>query len=597
MNNNSESRMNVVIVGHVDHGKSTVIGRLLYDTGSLPDGKIEQVRKNCERSAKPFEFAFLIDALKDEQSQGITIDSARCFFKTDKRSYVIIDAPGHREFIKNMVTGASRADGALLVIDAHEGVQENTKRHAFLLSFLGIRQVSILINKMDMVDFSENAFTRIRDEYKKFLSQIGISPQYFIPVCARNGDNFTSKSPNTPWYDGPVIIDVIDSFEKNDKRENKPFRFPVHDIYKFTESADDRRIIAGTVETGSIRTGDEVAFLPSGKKSVINSVEVFNEPLKNGVSAGYTAGFTLKDEFYLKPGEVMFKTNERPPESGSVFKANLFWLGIAPMVMGKKYKMKINANRTYIFLEDIINIIDATDLGTEKNKKNIERFDVAECVFKTLKPVSFDFASQIEYTGRFVVIDNYEIAGGGIITENLREQKSYIQERVEKREYAWRKSPIDSLMRSARYHQTPKFIVVSGNSHNFQEKLGHLLEKDLFEDGRNVYYLGLNAFLSGIDSESGERENHDEHILHIGELGRILTDTGMIFIASLPELDNYDMEILKVLNEPNEIFFVNIGDIETRADITIAQGRNVIDAVAEIKSTLYKKNVLLEYYL
>ncbi|MCR5262985.1 MAG: GTP-binding protein, partial [Clostridiales bacterium] len=238
--------MNIVIVGHVDHGKSTVIGRLLADTDSLPQGKLEQIREMCRRNSKPFEYAFLLDALKDERSQGITIDAARCFFKTAKRDYLIIDAPGHIEFLKNMITGASRAEAALLVIDAHEGVRENSRRHGYMLKMLGIRQVAVLVNKMDLVGYSEKTFASIEEEYRRFLDEIEIRPSAFIPVSAMEGDNIASLSKNMPWYSGNTVLDELDAFEEREGEENSlPFRMPVQDVYKFTGSGDERRIVAG----------------------------------------------------------------------------------------------------------------------------------------------------------------------------------------------------------------------------------------------------------------------------------------------------------------------------------------------------------------
>ena len=195
--------MNIVIVGHVDHGKSTLMGRLLADTGSLPEGKLEQVRETCRRNAKPFEYAFLLDALKDEQAQGITIDTARCFFKTEKRDYIILDAPGHIEFLKNMITGASRAEAALLMIDAREGVQENSRRHAYMLSLLGIRQIAVVINKMDLVDYREEVFEQVKEEYLSFLGQIGITPSAVLPASSFMGENIVEKSGKMPWYVHP----------------------------------------------------------------------------------------------------------------------------------------------------------------------------------------------------------------------------------------------------------------------------------------------------------------------------------------------------------------------------------------------------------
>jgi bifunctional enzyme CysN/CysC len=205
----NDEHMNIVIVGHVDHGKSTIIGRLLADTGSLPDGKLEQIKQLCRKNAKPFEYAFLLDALKDERSQVITIDTARSFFKTDKRKYIIIDAPGHIEFLKNMITGASRADAALLVIDAAEGVKENSRRHGYMLSMLGIKQICVLVNKMDNVSYSEKAYLKIVSEYDAFLNQIGIKAEGFIPVSGMEGDNIAKISSNMPWYKEDTVLTVL----------------------------------------------------------------------------------------------------------------------------------------------------------------------------------------------------------------------------------------------------------------------------------------------------------------------------------------------------------------------------------------------------
>src|SRR6266436_6747526 len=210
MMNTPREQMNVVIVGHVDHGKSTLVGRLLADTGSLPEGKLEAVKAQCKRNAKPFEYAFLLDALKDEQAQGITIDTARTFFKSAKRDYIIIDAPGHIEFLKNMVTGAARAEAAVLVIDAKEGIRENSRRHGYILAMLGIRQVMVCVNKMDLVAYNEAHFAGIEKEYRAFLESIGaVSPRQFVPISAIEGENLAARGKKTPWYSGPTMLEVL----------------------------------------------------------------------------------------------------------------------------------------------------------------------------------------------------------------------------------------------------------------------------------------------------------------------------------------------------------------------------------------------------
>ena len=410
--NSGRAQMNIVIVGHVDHGKSTVIGRLLADTGTLPQGKLEAIRESCRRNSKPFEYAFLLDALKDEQAQGITIDLARCFFKTAARDYIIIDAPGHIEFLKNMITGASRAESALLVIDADEGIKENSKRHGQMVSMLGVKQVTVLANKMDLVDFSEDIFEKLKADYTAFLAQINVTPVSFIPVSAREGDNIASVSERMAWYKGATVLEQLDQFTSDKELHEKPFRFPVQDIYKFTRSNDDRRIVAGTVAAGSVKVGDEVLFLPSGKQSAIQSVESFNTLPKHVASAGEASGFTLSTQIYVRPGELMVKPSEPQPEVGSRFRVNLFWVGRAPMIRQKEYKLKLGSARATVKLAEICNTLDASDLTYSKSKQQIDCRDVGECILETSRPIAFDTTSASETTGRFVIVDNYEIAGG-----------------------------------------------------------------------------------------------------------------------------------------------------------------------------------------
>ncbi|MHC5083807.1 MAG: GTP-binding protein, partial [Planctomycetota bacterium] len=285
--------MNIVIIGHVDHGKSTLVGRLLADTHSLPEGKLQEVKTRCAQNARPFEYAFLLDALKDEQAQGITIDSARCFFRSDKREYILIDAPGHIEFLKNMVSGAARAEAAVLVIDADEGVQENSRRHGYLLSMLGIRHIVVAVNKMDLVKYSQKVFESVRDEYTEFLSQINVTAEEFIPISAREGDFVADRGGKMNWFEGPTILEALDQFKKEAAPIDQPLRFPVQDIYKFTAENDDRRIVAGQIETGQIHVGDEVVFYPSKKRSHVASIEEFNTPEQKTAYAGQSAGITL----------------------------------------------------------------------------------------------------------------------------------------------------------------------------------------------------------------------------------------------------------------------------------------------------------------
>jgi len=414
-----KERMNIVIVGHVDHGKSTLVGRLLVDTGSLPEGRLEQVKKSCENNSRPFEYAFLLDALVNEQAQGITIDTARIFFKTPKREYIIIDAPGHIEFLKNMISGAARAEAAILLIDAKEGIAENSKRHAYMLSHLDISQVVVAVNKMDLVNYSQEVYEKIKVDYTKFLKEININPVAFIPVTAREGVNLTAISPLTAWYKGETIVELIDGFKNAEEDELKPFRMFVQDVYKFTANGDDRRIIAGTVNSGKLKIGDEVEFLPSGKRSRIKTIESFNGPKKEFVEPGEATGFTLEEQVYVKPTELMYKVGEKSPITSNSFRASIVWLGKQPLVTGKSYKLKIGTQKTPVVVEKIESVLNASILESYSNRNSVERYEIAQCILTASNKISFDLINEIKDTGRLVIVDCYEIAGGGIIIENV----------------------------------------------------------------------------------------------------------------------------------------------------------------------------------
>ena len=590
-------QMNIVVVGHVDHGKSTVIGRLLADTGSLPQGKLTQVQATCARNARPFEYAFLLDALKDEQAQGITIDTARCFFKSAKRDYIIIDAPGHIEFLKNMVTGAARAEAALLVIDAKEGVRENSRRHGYLLSMLGIRQLVVLVNKMDLVQFDMSVFNRIRREYSDFLGEIGLHPLGFVPIAARDGVNLIQKE---NWYEGLTVLDYVDSFTKEAGKEDQPFRFALQDVYKFTEEGDERRIMAGTVETGSIAVNDAVIFLPSGKKSAIKSIESFNKPAGSTASAGQAIGFTLAEELYIRPGEIMCKAGEPPALVGSRLRVHIFWLGKAPMIPGKRYKLKLATARVPVYLTEVRRVLDASDLTAEKGKSELERHDVGECVLETLKPLAFDLSAQIEGTGRFVIVDNYEIAGGGIVLETLSAESSIVREHVAEREASWERGSVSISAREARNGHKSKFVLLTGPSDEFVRAAGKALEQRLFEAGFSAYYLGVSNMDKGIVLDVADVfDRRVETIRRLGELARIMTDSGSIFITAMPDTDRHELEMLRELVLPQEILTVCVssgtpGNEGTDLEVTATSPE---EASRQTENALRKEEILPEFHI
>jgi bifunctional enzyme CysN/CysC len=588
-------RMNIVIVGHVDHGKSTVIGRLLADTHSLPEGKLEQVRAQCELNSKPFEYAFLLDALKDEQAQGITIDAARVFFKTSQRPYLILDAPGHIEFLKNMITGAARAEAALLVIDAAEGVQENSRRHGYMVSMLGIRQLAVVVNKMDLVDWDQAVFDRITREYGAFLDQVGIRPAAFIPVSGRGGDNIADRSPNLSWYTGPTVLDALDDFRSEPTPVHQPFRMPVQDVYKFTKQGDDRRIVSGTIDAGALSVGDPVIFYPSGKKSRVKTIEAFNRPSQTRAEAGQAVGFTLQEQIYITRGEVATLETQARPQVTTRLRVSLFWLGKDPMVKRKEYLLKLGTARVTARLEDVTRVMDASTLGTADQKVAIQRHDVAECVLKLDRAIACDLATDIPTTSRFVIVDDFEIRGGGIVREALPDRQAVVRDQVLLRNYKWEPSIIQPERRAEKYNQKASLILVTGEHENDRKAVAKALEGKLFEDGKVVYFVGIGSVLYGVDADIARKpENRLEHMRRLGEVANLMLDAGMILIVAAAELTQEDLEVIKTAVQPDWIETIWAGDSITTdlaVDLQIPGGM-VHEAVDQVKAHLQDKGII-----
>jgi len=589
-------QMNVVIVGHVDHGKSTLVGRLLADTGSLPEGKLEAVKAQCKRNAKPFEYAFLLDALKDEQAQGITIDTARSFFKSSKRDYIIIDAPGHIEFLKNMISGAARAEAALLLIDAHEGIKENSKRHGYMMRFLGIKNIAVCVNKMDLVDYDQKVFDQIKTDYTKFLNEIDLKPKAFIPIAAFHGDNMISRSPKMPWYSAGSVLDVLDSFQKAAPLDQQPFRMPVQDIYKFTEEGDERRIVAGRVETGNVKIGDNIVFLPSGKKNRIKSVEYFNGPLRTEAFAGQSIGLTYDTEIYIRPGEILCKTTDKLPHVSNKLRANIFWMGKQPLIKNKTYKLKIATQQVPVIVADIIHVLNAAELASSQ-KPHVDRHEVGEIILETLKPIAFDVVTDIAQTGRFVLVDNYEIAGGGIILAPVFDSDSSLNQQIKKRDYGWERSHITPPLRAQKYQHKSAFIILAGKIDTGKQRIAKALEEALFNLGKNVYFLGISNRLVLATHDSKDKTlGKYEALVQLGELAHLMTDAGLILITSITDIDQYELAMLKKLNSPNRTFVVSVGEDERFSaesiDLNLIENEESEAAVKKIVDLLVKAVVL-----
>lgn len=531
--------MNIAVVGHVDHGKSTIIGRLLADSKSLPEGRLEQIKFQCEQNARPFEYAFLLDALKDEQMQGITIDIARCFFKTEKRRYLILDAPGHVEFLKNMITGAACAEVAFLVIDAKEGVQDNSRRHAYLLSMLEIKQVVVLINKMDLVNYAKEKFEQIKCLYMDFLKQINLTPLTFIPVSGLKGDFIVKPTKNMPWYIGDTVISILDKLEKKPALIELPFRMPVQDVYKFTEHDDTRRIIAGKVTSGSLNVGDEVIFYPSGKTSFVQSIEKFNVLQCKKCQAGESVGFTLTEQLYVRRGEVAARITEPKLKSATIFKANVFWLGRRKLSTGKDYFIKLGTAKVQANLERVIKILDAASLKTIA-RDEIQRHEVAECIFRLRSPVALEVSIDNLSLSRFVVIDGFDIAGGGIVSEVMLENNgdilcdSFAEFDIVKACTGTQQQNSNAECADSCLAQKGHVLWFTGLSGAGKTTLAIELSKRLSNRKKLVYRLDGDNLRQGLNADLGfSTADRKENIRRIAHVAALFMDAGYIVIVSV----------------------------------------------------------------
>ena len=403
--------LSFVIVGHIDHGKSTLIGRLLYETDSLPPDKIEEIKKASAGQGRDTEFAYLLDHLEEERKQGITIDTTQVFFKTDKRRYVIIDAPGHVEFVKNMITGASQAEAAVLIVDVAEGVKEQTKRHSYMLSLLGLKQVIVVVNKMDLVEFSQEKFESVKNDAQQWLSSINIEPIIYIPIAAIKGDNVTARSENLPWYTGPTFLESMDTLQNKQPPENKSLLLPIQDVYKI----DDKRINVGRVEAGFVEQGSEIKILPTGQTTKVNSIEKFLEET-TGAVAGECIGMTTSDAVFLDRGNIVCLPAGEPELTDTVT-ASIFWMSKRDFTKDEKLILRCATQETRCKIESINKRIDSSSLEViGEDSSEIKNLEVAELVIKTKAPVAIKNFNDVQELGRFILVRDENTCAGGIIT-------------------------------------------------------------------------------------------------------------------------------------------------------------------------------------
>jgi bifunctional enzyme CysN/CysC len=549
--------MKIVVVGHVDHGKSTVVGRILNETGALPDGKVEYLKEICEKRGMPFEWAFVMDALQAERDQGITIDTAQIRFQTALRPYVIIDAPGHKEFLKNMITGAASAEAAVLVIDADEGVREQSRRHGYLLHLLGLRQIAVAVNKMDLVDFGQARFEEVQAEIVAYLRSLGVEPTHVIPVAARSGDNIASVSARMPWYQGPALLEALDGFVAARPATDLALRLPVQDIYKF----DQRRIIAGRIESGRLKVGDTLVFAPSGKSARVATIEDWNGTNHTlaTASAGQSIGITLDDQIFVERGQVASLADAAPTLSHTV-RARLFWLGRVPLTVGSRYKLKLATAEYAVEVTAIERVIDVEDLA-HRESKEVGRNAVAEVVLKAKGLIAYDPFLVNPRLGRFVLVEGYDIVGGGVIApppSNLVKSSNLT---------SVRHSVTEEARAEANGH-AGGVLWLTGLSGSGKSTIAMELERQLFLKGWQAVVLDGDNIRAGLCSDLGfSADDRTENIRRVGEVAHLFAKAGMLVITAFISPYRADRERVRAIGPGvfHEVFVATeIGVCEQR---------------------------------
>ncbi len=417
MTSSIRERLSVVVVGDVDCGKSTVVGRLLLDSGTLPRGRLDRARELCAKESRRFEYAYLIDALRQEQANNMTLDVARVFLKGARRDYLLLDAPGHIELLRNMATGASHAAAAVWVVSAGEGLGENSRRHGRLLSLLGIGQAIVLVNKMDAAGYDRGAFERLAADCLDLLKSSGVSKARGVPMAAFEGENVVRPALSMPWYRGPTVLAAIDEFGAEPSDSVRFFRMPVQDVYQGVRRAAGRPVIVGTVESGSVGVGDDIVFYPSRKSAKVQSIEAYPRNGLKRVERGAAIALTLDRLLRPRRGETAALALEKAPETGRKLLVSLLWLGPSTLKTGRRYFFRLGTSKVPARLERVVRVVETATLRSGSRRRDVRPNEAAECVLRLEKPTAFDVVSENPSGSRFVLMDGPLIGGGGFVRE------------------------------------------------------------------------------------------------------------------------------------------------------------------------------------
>jgi bifunctional enzyme CysN/CysC len=548
-----------ITCGSVDDGKSTLIGRMLYESKMLFDDQLLQLEADSKKMGTQggnLDFALLVDGLSAEREQGITIDVAYRFFSTDKRKFIVADTPGHEQYTRNMITGASTADVAIILIDARKGVLTQTRRHSYLVSLIGIHHVVLAINKLDMVDYARDVVERIDAEYRRFAEDLGLKNIVTIPMSALKGDNMIERSTNTPWYKGPTLMSYLESVEvDNEAAQDQAFRLPVQWVNRPNL---DFRGYAGMIASGTVRPGDRVRVLPSGRESKVARIVTAGEDLAEAVS-GQSVTLTLEDEIDISRGDILAAA-DAPPAVADQFEATLVWMNDEPMLPGRPYLVKIGTRTlsASAALKYRINVNSMERLAA----KTLELNDIGVCNLNFDRPVAFDPYGINRDTGSFIVIDRVSnnTVGAGILHFALRRSENI----------HWQAVDVNKEARALLKDQKPCVLWLTGLSGAGKSTIANMVEKKLHALGKHTYLLDGDNVRHGLNKDLGFSDaDRVENIRRVGEVARLMVDAGQIVLVSFISPFRAERRMARELVDRQEFFEIFID-----TPISIAETRD-----------------------
>ncbi|MGY3265327.1 sulfate adenylyltransferase subunit CysN [Lysobacter sp. HA35] len=565
----SRGLLRFITCGSVDDGKSTLIGRLLHDTRGLFEDQLASLASDSRRhgtQGERVDYALLLDGLEAEREQGITIDVAYRFFSTAKRKFIVADCPGHEQYTRNMATGASTADAAVVLVDARKGLLTQTRRHSYIVSLLGIRHVLLAVNKMDLVGYDRDTFERIADEYRELAASLGIANVTAVPLSALEGDNLIARSPNTAWYQGPSLLEFLESVPVDAPASDLGFRLPVQWVNRPNQ---DFRGFAGTVAAGAVKPGDDVVALPSGRRSKVARIVTADGDL-DGATHGQAITLTLADELDISRGDVIAAAHD-PSEVSDQFAAHVLWFDEQPLLPGRPYWLKIGAREVGASVTEIKHKVD---VNTQESlaAKHLEMNEVGYCNLYLDTPVPFESYADSRELGAFILIDrqtNATVAAGTIDFALRRAANIH-----------WQHVDVDKATRARLKGQTPRCVWFTGLSGSGKSTIANLVEKRLLAMGLHTYILDGDNVRHGLNKDLGfTAEDRVENIRRVAEVAKLMTDAGLIVLVSFISPFRSERRLARELFDDGE--FVEVF-VDTPLDV--AESRDVKGLYAKARA-------------